>query len=92
MSKRKDVAVYIHSKNYPSEAQDEHEYALGNIPHSVLKRMFQMHSMKEIFQVANPYIFLKQLNEVMYYPSFRHFDSDIFHPENKEKLNHSMIA
>ena len=29
VSKRKDISVYIHRKNYPSEAEDEYEYAMG---------------------------------------------------------------
>ena len=92
LSNRKDIAVYIHRKNYPSESEDEHEYALGQVPDKVLKRMFNMHYMREQFQMANPYIFVPDLNQVLYYPTFKHTNLELFKPENKEKLDSDMIS
>ena len=92
VSKRKDISIYIHRKSYPSEAEDEHEYALGEIPEKVLQRMFKMHYMRELFQMANPYIYVKDLNHILYYPTFRYCNSELFLPENKEKLDSKIIS
>ena len=40
VSKRKDLQIYMHSRSYPSDLFNEHEYALGDIPEHVIRAMF----------------------------------------------------
>ena len=72
ITNRERLQVYIHKRNYPSELPDEHEFAVGDLPDHVLQRMFQMYYMKEMYQDANPFQYVKALDTVAYYSHFRH--------------------
>ena len=92
VSNRKRLQVYIHKRNYPTELIDEHEFAVGDIPEHVIKRMFQMYYMKEMYQDANPFQYVPALDRVIYYPHFRHTNPALFDPDNKEKLDAARIC
>ena len=87
VSNRKRVQIYVHKKNYPSVEIDEHEFAVGNIPDEILKRMFKMYYMKEMYSEANPFQYVEQLDTVIYYNHYRHTNPELFKPDNREKLD-----
>ena len=83
VSNRKDLQIYIHSRSYPSDLFGEHEYALGDIPEHVIRAMFQNYYMKEMYHDANPFHYVKSLDNVLYYPHFNHTNQDLFNPDNR---------
>ena len=87
LTQKEHIQVYIHKRSYPSEAPDEHEYALGAISEKTLLRLFRMYYMKEIFTAANPYQYVPQLDQIIYYPHFRHTNKELFEAENREKFD-----
>ena len=92
VSNRKRVQIYVHKRNYPSFELDEHEFAVGNIPDELLKRMFKMYYMKEMYSEANPFQYVEQLDTVLYYNHFRHTNPELFKPDNREKLDAKRLA
>ena len=51
-----------------------------------------MHYMKEMFTAANPFQYVPELDQIVYYSHFRHTNPVLFDPNNKEKLDASRIA
>lgn len=92
VSKKKDLQIYIHKASYPSDLHMEHEYALGDIPEHVLRAMFQNYYMREMYHDANPFHYVRELDQIVYYPHFRHTNPDLFVPDNKEKLDSHRVA
>ena len=92
VSNRKDLQIYIHSRTYPSDLFGEHEYALGDIPEHVIRAMFQNYYMKEMYHDANPFHYVKSLDNVLYYPHFNHTNQDLFNPDNRQMLDSARVA
>ena len=92
VSKKKDLQVYMHCKSYPSDLFNEHDYALGDIPEHVLRHMFQNYYMREMYHDATPFHYISSLDKVMYYPHFRHTNSDLFEPAHREMLDSVRVA
>ena len=72
VSKKKDLQIYMHSRSYPSDHFNEHEYALGDIPEHVIRAMFKNYYMKEMYHDANPFHYVKSMDNILYYPHFNH--------------------
>lgn len=58
------LQVYIHTKSYPSNLITEHEYAVGDIPEDVLRETFKNEYMKQMYQDANPFQYVRNLNQI----------------------------
>ena len=51
-----------------------------------------MYYMKEMYQDANPFQYVAELDQVVYYNHFRHSNPILFKPENREKLDAARIC
>ena len=49
ISKRKDLQIYIHRIEYPSDQFMDYEYALGDIPPHVMSNLSKVVYMKEMY-------------------------------------------
>ena len=48
--------------------------------------------MKEMYHDANPFHYVKSLDNVLYYPHFRHTNPDLFNPDHREMLDSTRVA
>ena len=62
VSKRKDLAIYIHSQSYPTSDLFEHGYAIGEIPEFVIRAIFKNYYMREMYHDANPFQYVRALD------------------------------
>jgi hypothetical protein len=92
VSNRKHLQVYVHKNSYPSDLFTEHEYALGDIPEHVLRAMFQNYYMREMYHDANPFQYVRALDQILYYPHFNHVNQDLFDPAHREMLDSQRVA
>mmetsp|Transcript_36906 Transcript_36906/g.48500 ORF Transcript_36906/g.48500 Transcript_36906/m.48500 type:complete len:224 (+) Transcript_36906:560-1231(+) len=92
ISKKKDLEIYVHSQAYPTSEFNEHGYALGDVPEFVIRSIFKNYYMREMYHDANPFQYVRALDQVLYYPHFRNINPDCFVPENREKLDSHRMA
>ena len=92
MSTKKNLQVYIGSQNYPSETGDEYDYAVGDIPDALLRKVCTKYYMKELYQAANPFQYEQEQDKVVYNPNFRHINPSFFKPSKMEKLDAERIC
>lgn len=64
--------MYVHGSRYPSAAPQEHDYALGDVPESVMLAFASdEHSrMRETLTDANPFQYERNEDVVKYFPHF----------------------
>ena len=77
LSTKKHLQVYIDKNRYPSAESNEHNYAIGDLPDSLLKVMGQKTGMLEIMQDLSPFVYDSESGIINYTGSFKHMNQDL---------------
>ena len=76
LSKKTDLAVYIHWSKYPSPKAGCYEQMFGDLPDDKLDELLKSKYRKEYFIEAKNFKYDVSKDQIVYYPTFDHLKAD----------------